>query len=1041
MKKKRLKSLFSGVLAGVMALTTCFCMNTRPVSAAENGTIFKEVIEFEDANRFEQNGANRIESNTFSGYSGSGYVYLVSGWGEVGFTVPEDGDYKITVATNADTYKENWLYLDDSGAGTLYTSGNQWNTYTATYTLSAGTHKFGVSSDWGYTALDYVVIESVNAISGGTDSGETTEPEEPSTEPEEPSIEPEEPSTEPEEPSVDDTSVMKIEFEDANRFEQNGSNRIESNTFSGYSGDGYLYLVSGWGEVGFTVPESGEYKLTLVSNADSYKENWLYLDDNGAGTLCTSGNQWDNYTATYTLSAGTHKFGVSTSWGYTALDYVLVEAVSDNNQGSSESTDPTEPTEPDDSTDSNDSTDSDDSTDSNDNQGGESQGNGMYVKNGQLYDGNGNAFLMRGVNVAHAWYTDKTQTSIDAIADLGANTVRVVLADGTQWTKTTVSEVENIISWCESNGLICILEVHDHTGYDDVSRLNTAVNYWTSIKDLLNEHKDYVIVNIANEWLGTWGNASTWTSAYCSAIQTMRSAGIENVIMVDAAGYGQETSSCIDNCQSVYAADPTGNTMFSIHMYSVAGADSATVKSNIDAMLSKGVCFCIGEFGDYQNGGDVDEETIMSYCTEKNVGYAAWSWKGNGGTDITLDMSSDWAGTSLTTWGTYVFCASGIGIQDTSVLAYSLKDYTGEKQEGEVTKPTEPETDNDVDTPSTDVDADLTPGLLESVDDWYISAEGDDSVSTITTMEPLSNGGIRVNFNLKEEKYPYLSNMVNGLDLSDNTTVDVVVRNNNLYPLQIQPIFKVGELWKWTEYDKYQEVPARSTVMLSFDLSTCPNLDEVMAIMFRVQGSGSSFAGTIDFLSVVTDYDYVEDAFAGAIAELNRPKSASFFTWAYAENSWTNTTSYSCDEDSVITVNFADVTADDAAGPQTETRPGTGTGLDCSGYSKLVSTITNNSDEAIHITLVMKTTGDWTWQENAGSVDGVEEERIIQPGETVDVVYNLSGSTWKSKATGWAYTGELQGADDVRAIAYKIYAGEGESVSGSVTISNFEFQF
>lgn len=88
------------------------------------------------------------------------------------------------------------------------------------------------------------------------------------------------------------------------------------------------------------------------------------------------------------------------------------------------------------------------------------QGKGMYVKNGKLYDGNGNEFLMRGVNVAHAWYTGKT-----------------------------------------------------------------------------------------------------------------------------------ETSTCIDNCQSVASADTTGNTMFSIHMYSVAGKDADTVKSNIDGMLSKGVAF------------------------------------------------------------------------------------------------------------------------------------------------------------------------------------------------------------------------------------------------------------------------------------------------------------------------------------------------------------------------------------------------------------------------------------------------------------------
>ncbi len=42
-------------------------------------------------------------------------------------------------------------------------------------------------------------------------------------------------------------------------------------------------------------------------------------------------------------------------------------------------------------------------------------------------------------------------------------------------------------------------------------------------------------------------------------------------------------------------------------------------------MLATGVCFCIGEFGNWQNGADVDETTIMQQCTEKGVGYIAWS--------------------------------------------------------------------------------------------------------------------------------------------------------------------------------------------------------------------------------------------------------------------------------------------------------------------------------------------------------------------------------------------------------------------------------
>lgn len=616
--RKNYKKVLSLALGAAALTSMAFVSPGQKVNAAEAS--YQQTIEFEDADNYESNGSNRIESSQFTNHSGSGYLYLVSGWGDVSFSVPQSGEYKITIASNADSYKENYLYLDDSDAGKLSTNGNGWQEDTNTYYLTEGSHKFGVSSDWGYTALDYVKIESVFSIDSGSSDNDDNQQ-----------------SGNDQNNQGSQQSDGRYEFEHANRYEQNGRNRIENSGFSGYSGDGYLYLESGWGEVNFNVATAGNYKLTLVSNADSYKENYLYLDDTSAGTLQTSGNKWESYTKEVYLSAGNHKFGVSTSWGYVALDYVLVESAGGQST-------PSEPEKP--------------------------SSNGMYVSNGRLYDASGKEFIMRGVNVAHAWYPGDTQTSINAIADRGANCVRVVLADGTQWTKTSRSEVENIISWCESRGLICILEVHDHTGFDDVSRLNTAVSYWLEIKDLLNAHQNHVIVNIANEWLGTWNNASTWTSAYQSAIRTLRNAGIGNVLMVDTSGYGQETSTCINNSQSVVSADITGNTMISIHMYSVAGKDSATVTSNINSMISTGVCFCIGEFGDWQNGGDVDETTIMRLCTDKGIGYIAWSWKGNGGIDTSLDMAYEWDGSSLTNWGNYVFYADGIGIKDTSRFTY-----------------------------------------------------------------------------------------------------------------------------------------------------------------------------------------------------------------------------------------------------------------------------------------------------------------------------------------------------------------------------------
>ena len=52
---------------------------------------------------------------------------------------------------------------------------------------------------------------------------------------------------------------------------------------------------------------------------------------------------------------------------------------------------------------------------------------GLQVKGNKLYDGNGNEFIFRGINIAHAWYTDKTKFSLNEINSLGANSARIVL--------------------------------------------------------------------------------------------------------------------------------------------------------------------------------------------------------------------------------------------------------------------------------------------------------------------------------------------------------------------------------------------------------------------------------------------------------------------------------------------------------------------------------------------------------------------------------------------------------------------------------------
>lgn len=291
---------------------------------------------------------------------------------------------------------------------------------------------------------------------------------------------------------------------------------------------------------------------------------------------------------------------------------------------------------------------------------------GFHVSGTKLLDANGNEFIMRGINHAHTWYKNETPTALRAMAAAGCNTVRLVLSNGVQWSKDDLSSVKSLVDQCKKLNMVAVLEVHDATGKTSQDDLMKAADYFIEMKDAIIGNEAYVIVNIANEWEGTWATLN-WQSGYVEAVKKLRDAGIKNTIMVDAAGWGQYPAAIVNGGKKVLEADVLGNTMFSTHMYEYAGGSASTVKSNIDSIAAKGLCQVIGEFGWKHSNGDVAEETIMSYCEEKGIGYLAWSWKGNSGGVEYLDLANDWAGTSLSDWGDEVVNGSN-GLKATSKI-------------------------------------------------------------------------------------------------------------------------------------------------------------------------------------------------------------------------------------------------------------------------------------------------------------------------------------------------------------------------------------
>jgi mannan endo-1,4-beta-mannosidase len=287
---------------------------------------------------------------------------------------------------------------------------------------------------------------------------------------------------------------------------------------------------------------------------------------------------------------------------------------------------------------------------------------GLHISGRDVVEANGQKFVMRGVNHPHVWYQSRTGSFAD-IKALGANTVRVVLGTGKRWGPST--DVTQVISLCKQNRMICVLEVHDTTGYGEegaAASLDEAANYWISQKNVLAGQEDYVVINIGNEPIGNT-NAAQWTDATANAVRKLRANGFEHLLMVDGPNWGQDWQNVMrTTAQTVWNADDRRNTVFSIHMYAVYNTASS-ITSYLDAFQNMGLPLVVGEFGWRFASTEVDHETILAETQRRGLGYLGWSWSGN--TDPVLDMATNFDAAQLTTWGQRIFNGAN-GIKATS---------------------------------------------------------------------------------------------------------------------------------------------------------------------------------------------------------------------------------------------------------------------------------------------------------------------------------------------------------------------------------------
>jgi mannan endo-1,4-beta-mannosidase len=381
-------------------------------------------------------------------------------------------------------------------------------------------------------------------------------------------------------------------------------------TMAGYSGTGCVNIKDADGYVRFTIPveEKGSYKIYLGYGAKYGAKNLQVSVNSIAKSVSLPAGETECnelLVGEFSFKAGDNTVEVLPDWTWFLVDYIRIE------EGEGGDDDVFPPADVD----------------------------GFKVDGSKLLDANNNEFVMRGVNMAWTWYKQNGMAQLEAIARAKANTVRIVLSNGKQWTKDNAATVASLIQKCEELKMIAVLEVHDVTGSDLISDLEGAARYFAEIKNVLIGKESTVIINIANEWHNN-SSAENWRDGYLSAISIIRDAGLRHNVMIDAGGYGQNAATIHSYGKALLAADPEHNLIFSIHMYGGAG-NTNNVKRSIDGVINQDLALCIGEFGWYHSDGNVDEDLIISYCKEKNVGWLAWSWYGNGSPVEYLDMVTD----------------------------------------------------------------------------------------------------------------------------------------------------------------------------------------------------------------------------------------------------------------------------------------------------------------------------------------------------------------------------------------------------------------
>lgn len=288
-------------------------------------------------------------------------------------------------------------------------------------------------------------------------------------------------------------------------------------------------------------------------------------------------------------------------------------------------------------------------------------GAGFYVSGRKVFDANGNEFRMRGVDHLH-FDSDSV-----GIPKSGANVER--------WFASNIASTDvGLANRSLANRIVPVMGDWDGTCDESPATLTAIVDHWVAQAASWKPLERSTVINIANEWGPP--DSTAWRDAYVTAVQRMRAAGINSMLVVDSGECGQDLGDIVHQAAAVEAADPQHNVLFDIHLYgfwctTATGCDPSwqfELNSSLDKVVATGLPVVVGEFGPGRSIGpsptNMTPLNVMSAAEARGIGWIAWAWDDPAGefttphmcppsdTWFALSCTGDYASTAdLTTFG------------------------------------------------------------------------------------------------------------------------------------------------------------------------------------------------------------------------------------------------------------------------------------------------------------------------------------------------------------------------------------------------------